>query len=272
MAIISKQMIIKPLQTSFLLFILGYNLVLGQQTKEVQTIKIEGTVVSFDMVKIPSGQAILQLGDQTVSRSLDKTMWISKTEVTWDLFDIFVYGLDTKSASPSPEVAAVARPSKPYVLPGRVFGHLGFPASAMSYYHAGMFTKWLSAKTGKKFRLLTEPEWEYMCIKGRKPTSVTTEEGWVWENSDDKLHKVGAKPENELGLVDVFGNVGEWVQSDTETPFTKGGHFLEDAENVSCTAKSPQTPDWNMTDPQLPKSRWWLSDASYVGLRIAMEE
>ncbi|HRR08727.1 MAG TPA: SUMF1/EgtB/PvdO family nonheme iron enzyme [Rhodothermales bacterium] len=256
----------------FLSCIFGSRLAWSQQTPEVQTIRIEGTVVAFDMVKIPQGQVTIQSGGVSVTRSLDKVLWVSQTEVTWDLFDIFVYGLDLKNTSPSPEVAAVARPSKPYVLPGRIFGHLGFPASAMSYYHANKFTQWLSAKTGKKFRLLTEPEWEYLCAKGRKPNAVVTDEGWVWENSDDKLRKVGTKPTNEVGLSDLLGNVAEWVQSDAEVPFTKGGHYLDDAATVACTARAPQSPEWNMTDPQLPKSRWWLSDASYIGLRLAMEE
>ena len=27
---------------------------------------------------------------------------------------------------------------------------------------------------------------------------------------------------------------------------------------------------WNLTDPQFPKSRWWLADAPFVGFRIVL--
>jgi len=37
-------------------------------------------------------------------------------------------------------------------------------------------------------------------------------------------------------------------------------------------ARERQTPEWNMTDPQYPKSRWWLSDAPFVGFRVVCEE
>jgi hypothetical protein len=29
---------------------------------------------------------------------------------------------------------------------------------------------------------------------------------------------------------------------------------------------------WNKSDPQIPKSKWWLADGGFVGFRIAREE
>jgi hypothetical protein len=51
-----------------------------------------------------------------------------------------------------------------------------------------------------------------------------------------------------------------------------GGSYDSDAKEVHCGAKKTQTPDWNSTDPQNPKSKWWLSDGPFVGFRIVCEQ
>src|SRR5690606_8434108 len=87
--------------------------------------------------------------------------WISATEVPWDVYDVYVFGLDESAATPDAD--AVIKPSKPYVLPGDSFGHAGFPALGMTPRAAEHFVEWLSAKTGHPYRLLTEAEWEHAC-------------------------------------------------------------------------------------------------------------
>jgi len=39
---------------------------------------------------------------------------------------------------------------------------------------------------------------------------------------------------------------------------------------VGPRARAGQTSAWNETDPQFPKSRWWLADAPFVGFRIVL--
>lgn len=214
------------------------------------------------MAKVPQGEFKIS---ETRKLSISKPFWVSRTEITWDVFDIYAYQLDQKSENP---VLSVARPSKPYVLPGRQFGHLGYGASAMTYLHAQQFVAWLSAKTGHTFRLLSPEEWVYTCLAGKSQTA----EAWTWDNADDKAHKTATKKPNAFGIYDLLGNLGEWVQSPNEAPFTMGGTYLDSASDLSCDLQQPQTPAWNLTDPQLPKSKWWLPDAPFVGLRIAMED
>jgi hypothetical protein len=40
---------------------------------------------------------------------------------------------------------------------------------------------------------------------------------------------------------------------------------------VDGDARAVQDYRWNETDPQLPKSAWWLSDGSFVGFRLVRE-
>jgi formylglycine-generating enzyme required for sulfatase activity len=142
----------------------------------------------------------------------------------------------------------------------------------MTYRGAEHFARWLSVKTGKKYRLPTEAEWEHACrADAPAPTADLKEHAWYWENSDDRTHAGGSRKANAFGLADLLGNVAEWVAGADGEPVAKGGSFQDEAEDVHCGARRKQTPAWNATDPQLPKSRWWLPDAPFVGFRLVRE-
>ena len=129
-------------------------------------------------------------------------------------------------------------------------------------------------KTGKKYRLPTEAEWEHACRAGAaaaKPQDLQAN-AWVWENGEDQAHPVGKKTPNAWGLYDMLGNVMEWCQGVDGKPVARGGSFIDKAADVSCSTRTHQTPDWQAADAQLPKSKWWLSDGPFVGLRVVREE
>ena len=71
--------------------------------------------------------------------------------------------------------------------------------------------------TGINFRLPTEAEWEFAARGGNKSrhtqysgSNSIDSVAWYQFNSSDKLHPVGQKLPNELGLYDMNGNVWEW--------------------------------------------------------------
>jgi len=199
--------------------------------------------------------------------------WMMKSEVTWDLYDVFVFELDKSSDSTQAgrTVNAVSRPSKPYVLPGDSFGHAGYPAIGMSLHAAREFARWLSGKTGRRYRLPTIEEWQHACRlgAGRAPGSSgpLAARAWFARNADDKTHPVASRAPDVLGLHDVLGNVAEWTVAGADSGVAGGG-FSSDSAAVSCDAWQSQTRAWNVSDPQLPKSRWWLTDAFFVGMRL----
>lgn len=222
------------------------------------------------MVAVPGGS--LLFGGRAVTV---RPFWIASTETTWEAFDVF-----TSSGPPSPAYDqtpfapdAIARPSKSYIPPDRGWGHHGYPAINVSGLSAQMFCRWLAAKTGKKFRLPTEVEWEYACRAGAPesgPNSATelAKSAWFADNSQEKTHPVAKKLPNRWKLYDMLGNAGEWAFDLNGKLILCGGSFADKSRDVRPGGRARQTPAWQETDPQLPKSRWWLADAPFAGFRI----
>jgi hypothetical protein len=115
-----------------------------------------GTSVKFEIIPLPAGT--ITINKTTVEI---KPIWIGKTEVTWDEYDIYAFTLVASENQEIDELDAIARPTKPYGAPDRGFGHRGYPALSMTFHAAQEYCRWLSAKTGKKYRLPTEAEWNY---------------------------------------------------------------------------------------------------------------
>lgn len=227
---------------------------------------IPGTGFSLTMLPVPAS------ADGAV-----QAVWMSKTEVPWDAFDAFLLGLDVQEGAP-PGSDAVSRPSKPYLPPDRGFGHAGYATISISHHAAAGYCVWLTAKTGRKYRLPTEQEWEHACRAGTATAysfgddpGALGEHAWFADNSENKPHPVGRKRPNAWGFHDMHGNVLEWCTGADGKPIARGGSYRDGAEKLKADVRHKQTPAWNSSDPQIPKSKWWLSDGPMVGFRIVCE-
>lgn len=95
------------------------------------------------------------------------------------------------------------------------------PAINVSWNDAQEYVAWLSKKTGKPYRLLSEAEWEYAARGG-----TTTRYPWGDEPGTNRANfrdsgsqwsgkqtaPVGSFDPNKFGLHDMIGNVWEWTQ------------------------------------------------------------
>lgn len=91
------------------------------------------------------------------------------------------------------------------------------PVESVSWNDAQEFIRKLNAKTGKRYRLPTEAEWEYASRGGNKShgtlyagSNDVASVAWFVGNSGEGTNPVGRMAPNELGLFDMSGNVSEW--------------------------------------------------------------
>lgn len=277
---------------------------------------IPSTQVKFEMLPIPGGT--FQMGSPVAEKSgapderpqhpvTVGPFWMGKTEVTWDEYDLFRFskGLPPKNQATTPvpnEAAAdaITRPTPPYADETFGFPREGNPVISITHHAAMEYCAWLSAKTGKTYRLPTEAEWEYASHAGMKTAysfgddpAKLGEYAWYLANAGAKPHPVGKKKPNAWGLHDMHGNVAEWcldrysksfysaaqqklpalfpvlLPGEEEYPHVvRGGSWDDSPPRLRSAARRASDKIWNKRDPQDPQSIWWLTEAITVGFRV----
>lgn len=132
---------------------------------------------------------------------------LGKYEITFIEFDYFVWDHGSK--------LGISYPSD------QKWGRHRMPVVNVSWKSATLYAKWLSEKTGKKYRLPTEAEWEYAARANTNlpfPWGKESGQGHANCRGCNELNPIqqtsptGSFQENPFDLHDMHGNVWEWVQ------------------------------------------------------------
>ena len=150
--------------------------------------------------------------------------------------------------------------------------------------------------------LPTEAQWEYACRAGTTtvfsfgnqitPKQANYDGGYPYADGEEGEYRgstlpVKSLPINAWGLYDMHGNVAEWVidaylesyakfpegaayvPATTEYPHVaRGGSWDDEPDLLRSAARRSRDASWKMRDPQLPKSKWYLTDAQFLGFRV----
>jgi formylglycine-generating enzyme required for sulfatase activity len=263
---------------------------------------IPGTAITFKMAAIPAGKFKIGSPISERGRGTDEgpqkqielaPFWMGVKEITFSEWDLYFKDTALPQAK---TMDGVTRATPQYIDLTWGMGRDGkHPANSMSHAAAVMYCKWLYSKTGIFFRLPTEAEWEYACRAGSETAfpfgndaQSLKEYGYFKENSDSKFHHVGQLKPNAWGLYDMHGNLSEWTidqydagyynsitgKNPTTVPGSKypktvkGGSYMDESQDLRCANRIPSHADWNKRDPQIPKSKWWLTDGMFAGFRV----
>ena len=157
------------------------------------------------------------------------------------------------------------------------------PVVCVSWQDAQVYVAWLSEKTGKHYRLLSEAEWEYAARAGsnsarpwgelashdRANTGADRCCAPVASGADRWLHTspAGSFPSNAFGLSDMLGNVWQWVEDCASEGYedappngaphvtghcdlrvVRGGSWFHPSDMARSASRAADRPDFRVGD------------------------
>jgi len=156
-----------------------------------------------ELVWLPQGEFLMGENRRQAVR-IDYTLAVGRFEITFSEWDACVVGGGCRRR---PDDSGWGRGRQPVVN--------------VSWSDARQYVAWLARKTGERYRLLSEAEWEYAARAG-------SQVGYWWGNEAGqgeancsgcgsrwdgrRTAPVGSFAPNPFGLHDMHGNVSEWVE------------------------------------------------------------
>jgi sulfatase modifying factor 1 len=154
-----------------------------------------------------------------------------------------------------------------------VFSHPDQPVVAPSWFDAVAYCDWLSEKTGHRYRLPTEAEWEraarggveqQLYPWGNAPLESLENYSSRWKHAPEL---VGRAEQNSFGLFDIGANVHEWCSDWFDASYyanspernpqgppqgtrraSRGGSWRHATKVSRCAARSSIPPDFHYAD------------------------
>ena len=205
-----------------------------------------------ELVIVPPGEFVMGSSDTPYERperaiTIRQAFAIGRREVTFAEWDLCA---DAGACKHRPD--------------DRGWGRGNRPVMNVSWDDTKLYTAWLSQKTGQKYRLPSEAEWEYAARAGTKtPFWWGRDVGLGRAQCDNCLSPpnrqtvaVGSFRPNGFGLYDTSGNAAEWVEDcwsdnyakapkdalasisgDCRLRVLRGGNFNSKATEVRSSAR-----------------------------------
>ncbi|MCH5243468.1 MAG: SUMF1/EgtB/PvdO family nonheme iron enzyme [Lentimicrobiaceae bacterium] len=111
------------------------------------------------------------------------------------------------------------------------------PVENVSFEEVLLFIKRLNERTGKKFSLPTEAQWEYAARGGNKSKGTvyagTSYPNRIWFDKDNPVKLKFPPSVNELGIYQMSGNVAEWCLDYYNADFYKTSSDVRDPICIS---------------------------------------
>jgi len=207
--------------------------------------KPESTVSVTTMLSIPGGRFVMgSTGYSNVERPTHsvtiQSFQLGETEVTWAQYQGCI-----DSGSCSPHVS------------DQGWGKANRPVMNVSWNDVQRYIRWLNQKSGQRFRLPSEAEWEYAAraIVGKGGSKNSSDYSWgddIGENNancdgcgspwdDRQTAPVASFSANAFGLYDMHGNVWEWVEDCWHDNYN-GAPSNGDAWETASQTESPSEP------------------------------
>ncbi|WP_244216304.1 formylglycine-generating enzyme family protein [Phytopseudomonas daroniae] len=246
-----------------------------------------------EMVVLPAGSFVMGTPEDELGRQPDegpqrtvtfaKPFAISRYPVTAGELDAYIKasGVVIKSGDERPgRWCEAGKPS--YEQGPRQ------PAVCIDYYEVQAYTQWLSEKTGKPYRMISEAEREYAARAGstgpfpfpfdeegdyqisKHANTYGPKDGYTYSSP------VGSYPPNAFGVYDMHGNVYEWVADCWHKDYvgapTDGSAWIEDD---SCKLAHMRGNDWG--EPPIFSRSANRNDrpktirGDFLGFRVARE-
>jgi formylglycine-generating enzyme required for sulfatase activity len=234
------------------------------------------------MVVIPSGRFLM--GSQLYDREqplhpvrFDTAIAVGRFETTFEEWDACVRGGGcVHNSTPSDEG----------------WGRGRRPVINVSWNDAKDYVSWLSRKTGKTYRLLTEAEWEYAARAGSTTTyswgdkidcgkasydggrgsDCAARTGWF---SPRGTQLVGTYSANQWGLHDMLGNVWEWCEDNWHPDYRWAPDDGSAWRGGDASTRILRGGAWNYSPSGLRSAdrNWFPPDGrtSFIGLRVARQ-
>ena len=179
------------------------------QTAETFQDRLKGGGLGPVMIQVPAGS--FRMGGASAIVAPDE---VPKHTVNIESFMVGVYEVTIDEYLRFAEATNRRKPKNPGM------DRKLHPVADVSWDDAIAYTRWLSKQTGKKYRLLSEAEWEYVARAG-----TTTSYWWGTKPGSSNAHcfdcksdyntskpaKIGTYEPNPFGLYDTAGNLFEWV-------------------------------------------------------------